>query len=135
MAISGSTVVVGTPDESSSTGAAYVFVLPSQQAGTFDGGVFRSTDAGGSRRTVATGLPDKYVGDVAVDPVHPGVVYASVSYLGPPGDGVFRSMDGGGHWSANVLRSCEDLAKRGRGPVFGSTRVVAVCLEPPADFW
>src|SRR2546427_4268844 len=62
-------------------------------AGTFDRGVFRSTD-GGANWSV-TGLTSAYVTVLAVDPQTPSIVYAGTS-----GDGVFKSADGGGSWSA-----------------------------------
>ena len=59
-------------------------------AGTY-GGVFKSTDGGGSWQ--ATTLAGFDVHDLAVHPSLPGTVYAGTR------GGVFRTTDGGGHWS------------------------------------
>jgi len=62
-------------------------------AGTFDRGVFKSTDAGANWS--ATGLTSVFVTALAIDPQTPSIVYA-----GTGGGGVFKSADGGGSWSA-----------------------------------
>ena len=48
-------------------------------------GVYRSTDAGGSWRLANSGLRDGYCRHLAVDPLTPQVVYATVSIPGLPG--------------------------------------------------
>ncbi len=62
-------------------------------------GLFKSTDAGASWSAINSGLETLIntgapVTALALDPVHPDVVYAGTS-----GNGVFRSTDGGAHWS------------------------------------
>jgi hypothetical protein len=61
-------------------------------AGTWEGGVFRSTNSGTS--WTATGLTDEYVYAVAIDPKTPTILYA-----GTDGDGVFRSSNSGTTWT------------------------------------
>ncbi len=72
-------------------------------AGTGGAGVLKSTDGGATWSAVNTGLP-QHTQDIttaytaiyalAVDPVDPATLYAGTD------DGVFKSSDGGGTWSA-----------------------------------
>src|SRR5262249_53542040 len=57
-------------------------------AGTQNGGVFKTTNAGDSWRG-SRGFPDSAVNALAVDPSTPTTVYAGTD------DGVFKSVDGG----------------------------------------
>lgn len=76
--------VVINPDDSS--------VLLS---GSFDAGVFRSTDGGASWATSNQGLPGVIVLSLAMDPSTPSTVYAGLRY-----QGAHKSTDGGLTWSA-----------------------------------
>jgi hypothetical protein len=72
-------------------------------AGT-DGGLFRSTDGGGSWSFVTmtvSGIPimETIIGVVAIDPKTPTTIYAASPY-GPPGGGLFKSTDAGATWTA-----------------------------------
>jgi photosystem II stability/assembly factor-like uncharacterized protein len=63
-------------------------------AGTYKGGVVRSTDGGKSWRAVNAGLKEKgYVLALTIDQARPENVYAGGE------SGVFRSTNGGGSWS------------------------------------
>src|SRR5207249_8351746 len=64
-------------------------------AGTWGGGVFKSTDGGGTWGAVNTGLTTTALHAVAVDPRTPATIYTGMSY-----HGVFKSTDGGAGWSA-----------------------------------
>jgi WD40 repeat protein/photosystem II stability/assembly factor-like uncharacterized protein len=64
-------------------------------AGT-DGGVFRSTDAGGHWVTVNSGLKASEVDALAIDPKTPTILYAGTYFL----DVLYKSTDGGEHWIA-----------------------------------
>src|SRR5207249_2489162 len=69
-------------------------------AATRSGGVFKSTDGGGSWTDVNMGLTNLDVHAVAVDPTNGNVVYAGVTPHSFPGaTGIFKSTDGGGSWS------------------------------------
>ena len=64
-------------------------------AGTWGGGVFKSTNGGGNWSAVNTGLTNTTVRALAIDPVTPATLYA-----GTDGGGVFKSTNGGANWSA-----------------------------------
>lgn len=59
------------------------------------GGVFKSADRGGHWRPVSTGLAQRGVLALAVDPATPATVYAGTQV-----DGVFRSLDAAASWRA-----------------------------------
>ena len=67
-------------------------------AGTYDGGVFKSTNGGENWSAVNTGLTltDVDVDALAIDPTTPTTLYAGISY----GGGVFKSTNSGENWSA-----------------------------------
>jgi photosystem II stability/assembly factor-like uncharacterized protein len=68
------------------------------------GGVFKSTDGGGTWTPISDDLPVLTIGAIAVDPVDPDVIYVgtgeangqSYSWFGM---GMFKSADGGATWS------------------------------------
>jgi hypothetical protein len=66
-------------------------------AGTWNGGVFKTTDGGAHWTAMNTGLTsgdaECYVRALAVDPAQPATVYAGTVW------GVFRTTDGGSHWT------------------------------------
>ncbi len=65
-------------------------------AGIYRGGVFKSTNGGGSWEAANTGLPSNTdVRALAIDPATPATLYA-----GTNGGGVFKSTNGGGSWEA-----------------------------------
>lgn len=69
-------------------------------AGT-EAGVFRSTDGGNSWSLASQGIPRGRVGALALDPNSPQTVYAGTGvpdYPRAQGSGVFKTLDGGGHW-------------------------------------
>lgn len=69
-------------------------------AGTDDGRVWRSTDAGGSWTDVSAGLPVRYVTRLTADPYDPQAVYVTHSgfTLDEPAAHVHRSPDQGASW-------------------------------------
>jgi photosystem II stability/assembly factor-like uncharacterized protein len=64
-------------------------------AGTYGGGVFKSSNSGGTWSTVNTGLTTLYVLALAIDPSAPATLYA-----GTHSGGLFKSTNGGESWSA-----------------------------------
>jgi photosystem II stability/assembly factor-like uncharacterized protein len=61
---------------------------------TYRGGVLKSTDGGTTWSDVTTGLTNRDIRALAIDPRTPTTLYA-----GTYGGGVFKSTDGGGTWS------------------------------------
>ena len=68
-------------------------ITPSTLYAGTDGGVFKSTDGG--ENWVNTGLTDSTIFSLAVDPATPSTLYA-----GTYREGVFKSTNSGGTWSA-----------------------------------
>ena len=66
-------------------------------AGTYDGGAFKSTDAGASWSAVNTGLISPEVTPLALSP---NFAADSTLFAGTWGGGVFKSTDRGSNWSA-----------------------------------
>ena len=71
-------------------------------AGTDDGRVWRSNNAGGGWTEITAGLPIRYVTHVTADPGNSNVVYVTLSgFIGDEHVAhVYRSVDQGAHWSA-----------------------------------
>jgi photosystem II stability/assembly factor-like uncharacterized protein len=61
-------------------------------AGT-DGGVFKSTNDGGTWSAANTGLANTYIQALAIDPTTPTTLYVGTN------SSVFKSTNGGGTWS------------------------------------
>ena len=117
----GNTAIVGGSDDNSGVGAAWVFASAppavwtsggpyggiigalaidpttpaTLYAGTYGGGVFKSTNSGGNWAAAMTGLSNLPVGALAINPTTPSTLYAGVRY-----GGVFKSTDSGGSWAA-----------------------------------
>lgn len=66
-------------------------------AGSLGGGVFKSTDGGGSWNAITTGLTDTLVHCLAINPTAPPTLYAGTD------GGVFKSTNGGSNWIATGL--------------------------------
>lgn len=77
-----------------------------------ESGIFKSTDGGQSWRELTSGLPDEDMGKIgiAVSPVKPDVVYATIELAGRKG-GFWRSADGGENWT-----KMSDYISGGTGP-------------------
>ncbi|HVN76089.1 MAG TPA: PKD domain-containing protein [Thermoanaerobaculaceae bacterium] len=66
-------------------------------------GVFKTTTGGAAWSPVNTGLPVPplpFPGSFAVDPAVPAMVYVGMSNTSGSPAGVYRTLDGGQHWSA-----------------------------------
>ena len=108
-------------------------------AGTWGGGVFKSTNGGAAWSAVNTGLTGIYVYALAIDPATPGTLYAGTY------GGVFKSTNGGAAWSAVNTGLTTPLvnalaiepttpgmlyAGTGGGGVFAMQQLVRRCLLP-----
>jgi photosystem II stability/assembly factor-like uncharacterized protein len=64
-----------------------------------ESGIYKSTDAGKTWRELTTGLPSEDKGKIglAISPINPDVVYATIELGGRTG-GFWRSADGGESW-------------------------------------
>jgi photosystem II stability/assembly factor-like uncharacterized protein len=119
--------------------------------GTSGGGVFKTTDGGGTWSAVNTGLTNKDIFALAIDPQTPTTLYAVVfHHQGILSGGVFKSADAGGSWSAfnpgltvlNIRALAIDpltpttlYAGTAGGGVFVATREnVPVNVPPAASF-
>jgi photosystem II stability/assembly factor-like uncharacterized protein len=60
--------------------------------------IFVSEDEGGSWRLSASGLEGLHAGRLAVDPFTPGI-----AYFFSPFSGLYKTTDGGGHWTAALV--------------------------------
>jgi photosystem II stability/assembly factor-like uncharacterized protein len=77
--------------------------------GGTSGGIFKSTDGGTTWRQLTAGIPVVVQANLAIAPSNPNIVYATIAgFASPPAapappnpqtSGVFRSTDGGEHWT------------------------------------
>ncbi|HEX6550587.1 MAG TPA: YCF48-related protein, partial [Gammaproteobacteria bacterium] len=68
-------------------------------------GLYKTTDGGKSWSAINTGLtsligPDTQFGQIVVDPVNPQNLYVSVGTSTTSENGIYKSTDGGSHWTA-----------------------------------
>ena len=88
----------------------YVAALGHAYGPNAERGVYRTTDGGRTWQKVLDKGPDIGATDLALDPENPQVIYAAMwqarrppwSVYGPlegPGSGLYKSTDGGDHWS------------------------------------
>lgn len=69
-------------------------------------GVWRTTDAGASWQNITGTLPNRFPGDIAVDPIDEATVY--ITFLGFASPKVFRSSDYGTNW-ADITNGLPDV--------------------------
>jgi photosystem II stability/assembly factor-like uncharacterized protein len=69
-------------------------------AGTYFGGVFKSTNGGSTWQLKRNGLRANRITSLAIDPKTNTTIYAATSNWnnGPDSPGVFKSTDGGNSW-------------------------------------
>ncbi|MCH8937460.1 MAG: hypothetical protein IIB90_17225, partial [Gemmatimonadetes bacterium] len=84
-------------------------------AGTGGGNVWTSTDGGGTWTKVTTGLPNRHVKDLAIDPSDPQTAF--VTFSGFLSGHVFKTVNGGTSWS-DITNGLPDMP------------VNAILLEP-----
>jgi photosystem II stability/assembly factor-like uncharacterized protein len=94
--------------------------VPSQPsvfyAGVNNGGVWKTDDYGRTWNPIFDDAPTGSVGDIAVSPSHPDVIYVGTGEgLHRPdlsvGDGIFKSTDGGDTWVHVGLRDVQQVGR------------------------
>ncbi len=101
-------------------------------AAAAQGGVFRSDDTGRTWRPLFDDMPVISMGDIAVDPSNPEIIYAGTGEANSqhnafPGLGVFKSTDGGATWRHLGLEKTDAIGRILVHPV-NSQRVYVAAL-------
>ena len=126
-----------------------------------DLGVFKSQDGGATWTNASSGIAGKNVQALAIDPVHPQILYAATGLL--PADGasssvIYKTVNGGGSWSpidsppvsitqlavdaqspnivwekGTTLRKSTDGGATWNAVTFPGPGVVAMALDPGAS--
>lgn len=113
--------------------------IPSQPnvfyIGVNNGGIWKTTDAGRTWNPIFDDQPTGSIGDIAIAPSNPNVIYAgSGEGLQRPdlssGDGMYRSDDGGATWQHLGLRECQQIASIIVDPKDENRLFVAVLGHP-----
>ncbi|MBK8810112.1 MAG: glycoside hydrolase [Acidobacteria bacterium] len=113
--------------------------IPSQPnvfyIGVNNGGVWKTTDAGRTWKPIFDDQPTGSIGDVAIAPSNPNVIYVgSGEGLQRPdlstGDGMYRSNDGGKTWKHLGLREAQQIASIAVDPKDENRLFVAVLGHP-----
>ncbi len=84
--------------------------------GSASGGLWRSDDGGLTWTPLFDDQPVASIGAVAVDPTAPDVLWVGTGEANPRnsasvGDGVYKSMDGGAHWTHLGLERTEKISR------------------------
>lgn len=85
-------------------------------AGVNNGGVWKTDDYGRTWSPIFDDAPTGSIGDIAVSPSHPDVIYVGTGEgLHRPdlsvGDGIFKSTDGGGTWVHIGLKDVQQVGR------------------------
>jgi photosystem II stability/assembly factor-like uncharacterized protein len=94
------------------------------------GGVWKTTNAGTSWKSIFDGQPSYSIGCIAIDPAHPETIWVGTGenvsgrHVGY-GDGVYRSTDGGGSWEHLGLEESEHIGSIAIDPRDSNTVYVA----------
>jgi len=121
----------------------YAALWPQQQAfwegGDFtsgEGGVFKSTDGGTTWTQLTGGLPPVLEANLAIAPGNPQVIYAMVATTNPAGGSgpvtLYRSDDGGAHWTARTAMAPTPGATVDRRPLgrIGGGDLPSIVVDP-----
>jgi photosystem II stability/assembly factor-like uncharacterized protein len=112
----------------------YVAALGNTHAPQQERGVYKTTDGGKTWQRILFVDPNTGCSDLAIDPQHPGTLYAAMWQIafntwqlnsGGPGSGIFKTPDGGKTWS----RLSNGLPGGAVHPV-GKTSVDVSCTHP-----
>ncbi len=113
--------------------------IPSQPnvffIGVNNGGVWKTTDAGRTWNPIFDDQPTGSIGDIAIAPSNPNVIYVGCGEgLQRPdlatGDGMYRSRDGGKTWTHLGLRDGQQIASIAVDPNNADRLLVAVLGHP-----
>jgi photosystem II stability/assembly factor-like uncharacterized protein len=113
--------------------------IPSQPnvfyIGVNNGGVWKTTDAGRTWKPIFDDQPTGSIGDIAIAPSNPNVIYVGCGEgLQRPdlatGDGMYRSRDGGKTWEHLGLREGQQIASISVDPKDENRLFVAVLGHP-----
>jgi photosystem II stability/assembly factor-like uncharacterized protein len=84
----------------------YIGTRNKQPGPPWGGGIYKTTDGGGTWEKFSEGLGEDWVYDIAIDPLTPSTVYAATHT-----QGVYKSVSGGGWWEAKNI-GITDLGTR-----------------------
>ncbi|MCG8457636.1 MAG: hypothetical protein MI919_15280 [Holophagales bacterium] len=103
--------------------------------GAASGGVWKSSNAGTTWRPIFDDQPVASIGDVAISPVDPQVVWVASGEGNPrnsvlPGNGVYRSLDAGETWAHLGLEATESISRIVLHPGQRDTAWVAALGSP-----
>jgi photosystem II stability/assembly factor-like uncharacterized protein len=103
--------------------------------GVNNGGVWKTDDYGRTWTPIFDAMPTGSIGDLAVSPSHPDVIYVGTGEgLHRPdlsvGDGVFRSTDGGATWTHAGLADVQQIGRLVVHPTNPNTVFVAALGHP-----
>jgi photosystem II stability/assembly factor-like uncharacterized protein len=84
--------------------------------GAVDGGVWATQDAGRTWQPIFDGEPVSSIGAIAVAPSRPRTIYVGTGEADmrsdlAEGDGMYRSTDGGAHWTQVGLKDSRQIAR------------------------
>ncbi len=87
-------------------------------AGTASGGIFKTTDVGNSWTPIFDDAGALSIGNLAIDPQNPQTLYAgtgeangSFDSAAFPGDGIYKTTDGGNNWENIGLENTEHIGR------------------------
>jgi photosystem II stability/assembly factor-like uncharacterized protein len=106
--------------------------------GTAGGGVWKSDNGGATWSPVFDGQKVSAIGAVAIDPTNENVVYVGTGESNPRndvsyGDGLYKTTDGGKHWSVVGLQSTRHISRIAIDPKNGNHVVVGALGDVFAD--